>query len=67
MSVSFTEPPLRNPAMIARDREDRLRTMSVHLRRQRCSRREGFSPRYLKVAGSRRDHERWAVVADDRR
>jgi ribosomal-protein-alanine N-acetyltransferase len=25
---------------------------------------EGYSPRYLKVGGRWRDHERWAVVAD---
>ena len=30
-------------------------------------RREGYSPRYLKVAGRWRDHERWALVADERR
>jgi ribosomal-protein-alanine N-acetyltransferase len=27
-------------------------------------RREGFSPRYLKINGRWRDHERWAIVAD---
>ena len=26
---------------------------------------EGYSPRYLKICGRWRDHERWAILADD--
>jgi ribosomal-protein-alanine N-acetyltransferase len=27
--------------------------------------REGYSQRYLKVSGRWRDHERWAIIAED--
>jgi [ribosomal protein S5]-alanine N-acetyltransferase len=38
---------------------------SIALVRKCGFRKEGFSPRYLRVMGEWRDHERWALLADE--
>jgi len=38
---------------------------SLALIKRACFVREGYSRRYLKICGRWRDHERWAILAED--
>ena len=38
---------------------------SIRLVKRLGFRREGYSPRYLKIAGRWRDHERWTILGEE--
>src|SRR4030095_5182712 len=40
-------------------------TASIALVKRAGFTKEGYSPRYLKICGRWRDHERWAILAED--
>lgn len=42
-----------------------VNTDSISLTRRLGLRKEGFSPKYLNIGGEWRDHERWAILAEE--
>ena len=40
-------------------------TRSINLVKNNGFKKEGYSPRYLKIEGEWRDHERWAITLED--
>jgi len=62
-AVSFAFGDLGLHRLEANIQPDNLRSLALV---QRLGfRREGYSPRYLRIGGVWRDHERWAVLADE--
>ena len=62
-AVSFAFADLGLHRLEANIQSDNLRSLALV---QRLGfRREGYSPRYLRIGGVWRDHERWAVLADE--
>lgn len=61
IEVAFTQFRLHRVEANIQPGNERSRQLAI-----RCGfRLEGFSPRFLKIGGEWRDHERWALLADD--
>jgi len=61
VSIAFTDLGLHR--LEANIQPDNRR--SIALAQRLGFRKEGFSPRYLRIADVWRDHERWAILADE--
>ncbi len=63
LTLKFAFDKLRLHRLEANVQPKNLQSIKV-LRRSGFT-REGYSRRYLKIAGRWRDHERWAIIRED--